>query len=101
MTGKELFLARERLNLTRQQVATLLLVAASTVHRWEASGCNEIKVEPRDHVLLLYLLGVSSHPLALAWGQQLRRSVADEPPGHGLFLLLSFAFDGRRDPNAS
>ena len=101
MTGAELTAARERLNLTRQHVATLLLVAASTVHRWEASGGHEIKVEPRDHVLLLYLLGVSSHPLALAWGQQLRRSVADEPPGYGLHLLLSFAFAGRKATNAS
>lgn len=82
--------ARDRLGLSRAELAQILGVGFSTIYRWEELPVQ--RMDPLHQQLCLQVLGISSHDLAHVYGRVLRDALKSSPT-YALFVLLAMAFN--------
>jgi transcriptional regulator with XRE-family HTH domain len=93
LNGAELRSARRRLGLSGSAVARLMMVAVSTVSRWERSKGDE-NVDPFHAELILHLVAIAKRPFREANAcAQLLKGALGAAPTYGLYVLLSIAYN--------
>jgi transcriptional regulator with XRE-family HTH domain len=98
LNGAELKAARRRLGISRVDLARILVVATTTVYRWEDSLAA--RIDPLQRELALLLLGISASPEASAYGEALTRALS-QGPTYALHVLLSIAYNDWKPTDAT
>jgi len=90
MTAFDLKDARDRLGLSRAELAQILGVGFSTIYRWEELPVQ--RMDPFHRQLCLQVLGIATHELAHVYGRALRDALKSSST-YALFVLLAIAFN--------
>lgn len=88
LVGANVRAIRERFNWSGQQLASLLDVHASTVHRWEQQADEAIKIDPSHCRVILVIQRRLDEPEAAGFVARVSRALDEGGGLKGLWAVL-------------
>jgi transcriptional regulator with XRE-family HTH domain len=90
MNGSELHKARSQLGISQTDLARILVVAVSTIHRWEHA--KDARFDPLQRELVGILVTISAKSNGWLYGRMLLAGLA-RGPTYALHVLLAIGYD--------